>query len=72
MDGARGPTGQLLKDDRPDERAEAPVGVAGPVLDRSDEPDEVSEHGIASRDVVDRGGQRGRAHATPLSGGRRA
>ena len=47
---------------RADERPEAPVRVAGPVLDRPGQLDEVGERGVASGDLVDRGGERDSAH----------
>ena len=46
--------GELLEDDRADERAEGAVRVARPVADRPDAGDEVGEHGIARGDLVDR------------------
>jgi hypothetical protein len=55
VDCPRGPAGQLLEDDRADQRAEVPVGIARPVGDRSDESDEVGQHGIPLGHVVDGG-----------------
>ena len=54
--------GQLLEHDRADERAEVPVGVRRPIRDRSDQLDEVGQHGITIRHVTDGGGQRDPRH----------
>ena len=51
------PSGQLLEDDRADERAERPVGIAWPMRDRSDLGDEIRQHRIPSGDLVDCGAE---------------
>jgi hypothetical protein len=52
----------LLVDDGADERAEGAVRVAGAMGDRSDAGDELSEHGIACGNLVDRGLERCARH----------
>ena len=54
VDRLGGAAGELLEDDRAHERGERPVRVARPVADRADAGDEVGEHGVARRDLVDR------------------
>ena len=62
MDCLCGPSCQLLVDDGADERAEGAVRVAGAMGDRSDAGDELSEHGIACDNLVDRGLERCARH----------
>jgi hypothetical protein len=64
-----GVPGELLEDDRPDERAKRPIGIARPVLDRANERDEVRQDGIASCDIIDGSLERDPGHAsiTPIS-----
>jgi len=48
-------SGQLLEDDRADEGAERPVGIARTMLDGPRTGDELREHRVPRGDVVDRG-----------------
>jgi hypothetical protein len=57
-----GPSGELLVDDGADERAEGAVRVAGAMGDRSDAGDDLTEHGIARGNLVDRGLERCARH----------